>query len=149
MTVHQISVFLENRAGQLSEITQVLAQNGIDMRAISIAETADYGVLRLIVDRPQQATTLLLEHGFILSMTPVTVVAVPDQPGGLAPVLLWFFWRCWRQAYIDIEYMYSLFTHTDGQAYMVFRVSDDESFTATLKSHGINPVGTEDLGIQG
>src|SRR5699024_1897083 len=80
MTVHQISVFLENRAGQLSEITQVLAQNGIDMRAISIAETADYGVLRLIVDRPQQATTLLLEHGFILSMTPVTVVAVPDQP---------------------------------------------------------------------
>ncbi len=120
MTVHQISVFLENRAGQLSEITQVLAQNGIDMRAISIAETADYGVLRLIVDRPQAATTLLLEHGFILSMTPVTVV-----------------------------YMYSLFTHTDGQAYMVFRVSDDESFTATLKSHGIEPVGTEDLGIQG
>ena len=144
MTVHQISVFLENRAGQLAEITRVLAENGIDMRAISIAETADYGVLRLIVDRPQQATTLLLEHGFILSMTPVTVVAVPDHPGGLAPVL-----QLLAEANIDIEYMYSLFTHTDGQAYMVFRVSDDESFTATLKSHGINPVGTEDLGIQG
>ena len=144
MTVHQISVFLENRAGQLSEITQVLAQNGIDMRAISIAETSDYGVLRLIVDQPQQATTLLLEHGFILSMTPVTVVAVPDQPGGLAPVL-----QLLAEANIDIEYMYSLFTHTDGQAYMVFRVSDDESFTATLKSHGIEPVDTEDLGIQG
>ena len=144
MTVHQISVFLENRAGQLSEITQVLAQNGIDMRAISIAETADYGVLRLIVDRPQQATTLLLEHGYSLSMTPVTVVAVPDHPGGLAPVL-----QLLAEANIDIEYMYSLFTHTDGQAYMVFRVSDDESFTATLKSHGIEPVGTEDLGIQG
>ena len=144
MTVHQISVFLENRAGQLSEITQVLAQNGIDMRAISIAETSDYGVLRLIVDRPQQATTLLLEHGFILSMTPVTVVAVPDQPGGLAPVL-----QPLAEANIDIEYMYSLFTHTDGQAYMVFRVSDDESFTATLKSHGIEPVGTADLGIPG
>ena len=144
MTVHQISVFLENRAGQLSEITQVLAEQGIDMRAISIAETADYGVLRLIVDRPQATTTLLLEHGFILSMTPVTVVAVPDQPGGLAPVL-----QLIAEANIDIEYMYSLFTHTDGQAYMVFRVSDDESFTATLKSHGIEPVGTEDLGIQG
>ena len=144
MTVHQISVFLENRAGQLSEITQVLAQNGIDMRAISIAETADYGVLRLIVDRPQQATTLLLEHGFILSMTPVTVVAVPDHPGGLAPVL-----QLLAEANIDIEYMYARFTHTDSKADMVFRVSDDESFTATLKSHGINPVGTEDLGIQG
>ena len=81
MTVHQISVFLENRAGQLSEITQVLADNAIDMRAISIAETADYGVLRLIVDQPQKATTLLLEHGFILSMTPVTVVAVPAGAG--------------------------------------------------------------------
>ncbi len=143
MTVHQISVFLENRAGQLSEITQVLAEQGIDMRAISIAETADYGVLRLIVDRPQATTTLLLEHGFILSMTPVTVVAVPDQPGGLAPVL-----RLIAEADIDIEYMYSLFTHTGGKAYMVFRVSDDEAFTATLKRHGIEPVGTDELGIQ-
>ena len=142
MTVHQISVFLENRAGQLSEITQVLAEQGIDMRAISIAETADYGVLRLIVDR-QATTTLLLEHGFILSMTPVTVVAVPDQPGGLAPVL-----QLIAEADIDIEYMYSLFTHTGGKAYMVFRVSDDEAFTATLKRHGIEPVGTDELGIQ-
>ena len=143
MTVHQISVFLENRAGQLSEITQVLADNAIDMRAISIAETADYGVLRLIVDQPQKATTLLLEHGFILSMTPVTVVAVPDQPGGLAPVL-----KLLAEANIDIEYMYSLFTHTDGKAYMVFRVSDDEGFAATLTAHGISPVGTEEQGIQ-
>ena len=143
MTVHQISVFLENRAGQLSEITQVLAEQGIDMRAISIAETADYGVLRLIVDRPQATTTLLLEHGFILSMTPVTVVAVPDQPGGLAPVL-----QLIAEANIDIEYMYSLFTHTDGKAYMVFLVSDDEAFAATLRRHGIEPVGAGELGIQ-
>ena len=110
MTIHQISVFLENRAGQLAEITKVLADNGIDMRAISIAETADYGVLRLIVDQPQKTTATLLEHGFILSMTPVTVVAVPDQPGGLAPVL-----QLVAEGNIDIEYMYSLFTHTDGQ----------------------------------
>ena len=121
----------------------MLADNAIDMRAISIAETADYGVLRLIVDQPQKATTLLLEHGFILSMTPVTVVAVPDQPGGLAPVL-----KLLAEANIDIEYMYSLFTHTDGKAYMVFRVSDDEGFAATLTAHGISPVGTEELGIQ-
>ncbi len=143
MTVHQISVFLENRAGQLAEITRVLADGGIDMRAISIAETADYGVLRLIVDKPQQATSTLLEHGFVLSMTPVTVVSVPDQPGGLAPVL-----QLVAEGEIDIEYMYSLFTHTDGKAYMVFRVSDDDKFTALLASHGISPVTIQELGIE-
>ena len=143
MTVHQISVFLENRAGQLAEITRVLAENAIDMRAISIAETADYGVLRLIVDKPQKATSILLEHGFILSMTPVTVVTVPDQPGGLAPVL-----QLVAQGNIDIEYMYSLFTHTDGKAYMVFRVSDDEKFTALLAQNGIAAVTSQELGIE-
>ena len=143
MTIHQISVFLENRAGQLAEITSVLARHNIDLRAINIAETTDYGVLRLIADKPQEAASVLLEQGFILSMTPVTVVAVPDQPGGLAPVL-----KLLAEANIDIEYMYSLFTHTDGKAYMVFRVSDDEGFAATLTAHGISPVGTEELGIQ-
>ena len=143
MTVHQISVFLENRAGQLAEITKILADSGIDMRAISIAETADYGVLRLIVDQPQKTTTILLEHGFILSMTPVTVVSVPDQPGGLAPVL-----QLVAQGNIDIEYMYSLFTHTDGKAYMVFRVSDDEKFTALLAQNGIAAVTSRELGIE-
>ena len=143
MTIHQISVFLENRAGQLAEITKVLADSGIDMRAISIAETADYGVLRLIVDQPQKTTATLLEHGFVLSMTPVTVVAVPDQPGGLAPVL-----QLVAEGNIDIEYMYSLFTHKEGRAYMVFRVSDDEKFTALLQEHGIAAVSSEELGIE-
>ena len=143
MTIHQISVFLENRAGQLAEITKVLADSGIDMRAISIAETADYGVLRLIVDQPQKTTATLLEHGFVLSMTPVTVVAVPDQPGGLAPVL-----QLVAEGSIDIEYMYSLFTHKEGRAYMVFRVSDDEKFTALLQEHGIAAVSSEELGIE-
>ena len=143
MTIHQISVFLDNRAGQLAEITRILADAGIDLRAISIAETADYGVLRLIVDRPQAATSTLLGSGFVLSMTPVTVVSVPDQPGGLAPVL-----QAVAEGSIDIEYMYSLFTHTDGKAYMVFRVSDDETFTALLASRGINVVSAQELGIE-
>ena len=143
MTIHQISVFLENRAGQLAEITRILADAGIDLRAISIAETADYGVLRLIVDRPQDATSTLLGSGFVLSMTPVTVVSVPDEPGGLAPVL-----QAVAEGSIDIEYMYSLFTHIDGKAYMVFRVSDDETFTALLASRGINVVSAQELGIE-
>jgi len=144
MIIQQISVFLENRAGQLAEITRTLADESIDLRAISIAETADYGVLRLIVDQPQKATSILLSHGFILSMTPVTVVAVPDAPGGLAPVL-----RLVADGGIDIEYMYSLFTHSEGRAYMVFRVSDDEKFTSLLHQSGIDPVSGEALGIQG
>ena len=85
--VHQISIFLENRAGQLAQVTRVLADNAVDLRALSIAETSEYGVLRLIVDNAEKATSVLLANGFILSMTPVSVVAVPDQTGGLAPVL--------------------------------------------------------------
>ena len=143
MSVHQISVFLENRAGQLAEITGVLADNAIDLRAISIAETSDYGVLRMIVDDAEKATGVLLSHGYILSMTPVVVVAVPDTPGGLAPVLALL-----SEGQIDIEYMYSLFTHQDGKAYMVYRISDEEKFVALLKSHGITPVDTDELGIK-
>ena len=143
MNVHQISVFLENRAGQLSEITGVLAENHIDLRAISIAETADYGVLRMIVDDAEKATSILLTHGYILSMTPVTVIAVPDQVGGLAPVL-----SILAEAHIDIEYMYSLFTHKEGQAYMVFRISDEETFAAKLADHGMHPATKEELGLK-
>lgn len=142
MSIHQISVFLENRAGQLAEITRILAENHIDMRAISIAETADYGVLRMIVDDSEKATSILLSHGFILSMTPVLAVSVPDQPGGLAPVLSML-----AEVGIDIEYMYSLFTHQDGHAYMVFRVSDEAKFISQLEAHGMKTVTNQELGI--
>lgn len=143
MSVHQISVFLENRAGQLAEITGVIAENGIDLRAISIAETADYGVLRMIVDDAEKATSVLLTHGYILSMTPVVVVAVPDAPGGLAPVL-----AILAEGKIDIEYMYSLFTHKEGKAYMVFRISDEEKFVDLLSKHGMQPAPKDELDLK-
>lgn len=140
--VYQISVFLENRAGQFAEITGVLAESGIDLRAISIAETADYGILRMIVDNAEKTTALLMQHGYLLSMTPVLVIAVPDQPGGIAPVLATL-----AEGNIDIEYMYSLFTHIEGKAYIVFRVSETEKFITLLASHGITPATAEELGI--
>ena len=140
---YQISVFLENRAGQLAEITGVLANNGIDLRAISIAETADYGIVRMIVNDAQTATSILLHHGYLLSMTPVLVIAVPDQPGGIAPILATL-----AEGNIDIEYMYSLFTHIEGKAYIVFRVADEEKFISLLSHHGIAPCTNEELGIQ-
>jgi len=142
MKVYQISVFLENRAGQLAEITGVLAEGGVDLRALSIAETADYGILRMIVDDAKKATAILLQYGYILSKTPVLVIAVPDQPGGVAPVL-----TILAEGHIDIEYMYSLFTHKEGKAYMVFRVNEEQKFSALLQEHGITVCSGEELGI--
>ena len=141
--VYQISVFLENRAGQFAEITTILAENGIDLRAISIAETADYGILRMIVDDAQKATSILMQHGYLLSMTPVLVVAVPDQPGGIAPVLATL-----AEGNIDIEYMYSLFTHREGNAYMVLRIADETAFQAAAQACDIKIVGNEELGLK-
>ena len=120
MNIQQITVFLENRIGQLSEITQLLAKQNIDIRAISIAETADYGLVRMIVNDSQRASAILLEHGDILSMTPVWAVEVPDRPAGLAELL-----TVLTEENIAVEYMYSLFTHRNDCAYMVMRVNDD------------------------
>ncbi len=141
--IHQISIFLENRAGQLAEVARLLAEGGIDMRAISIAETKDYGVLRLIVDDTNKATEILLAAGCILSKTPVTVVCVPDEAGGLSPVL-----DAIAEGRLDVEYMYSLFTHKEGKAYMVFRISDEEKFVALLAAHGIRTADKAELGLR-
>ncbi len=142
MTIQQISVFLENRAGQLAEITALLAEHDIDLRAIHIAETSDYGVLRVIASRPQEAANILLSSGCVLSMTPVLAAAVPDKPGGLAKLL-----AVVAQAGIDIEYMYSMFGNGDGLAYMIFRVTDVERLAAVLSANGITPATAEELGI--
>ena len=98
MHIHQISVFLENRIGQLAEITKLLAEAGVDIRALSIAETSDYGLARMTVDDSQKASAILLQHGDILSMTPVWAVQVPDHPGGLAELL-----GVLSEAHVDVE----------------------------------------------
>ena len=142
MTIPQISVFLENKAVQLADITSILSDNQINMRAINIAETADYGVLRLIVDDASKASSILLEQGFILTMTPVVGVAVPDTPGGLSKVL-----GVISRAEIDVEYMYSVFGQRDGQACMIFRVADSDALTKLLEANGIGTITGEDLGL--
>ena len=143
MSIHQISVFLENRSGQLAEITRLLASENVDIRAISIAETSDYGLARMIVDDAQKASSILLQHGDILSMTPVWAVEVPDRPGGLAEVL-----GVLADSGVDVEYMYSLFTHREGCAYMVMRVSDDPKFLSTLGERKIKLMTKEQLGLK-
>ena len=143
MSIHQISVFLENRTGQLAEITKLLADNGVDLRAISIAETADYGVARMIADDSQKASAILLAHGDILSMTPVWAVEVPDRAGGLAELL-----AILAAGGVSVEYMYSLFTHKEGNAYMVLRISDEPKFLSTLGDKKIKIVSKEELGLK-
>ena len=143
MNIHQISVFLENRAGQLAEITDLLAKSHVDIRAISIAETADYGLVRMIVDDSYKASSILLEHGDILSMTPVWAVEVPDRPAGLAELL-----GVLAEAHVDVEYMYSLFTNKDGHACMVLRISDEPRFLSALGERRIKVMSKEDLGLK-
>jgi len=143
MSIHQISVFLENRAGQLAELTRLLADNGVDLRAISIAETTDYGVVRMIADDDQKASAVLLSHGAILSVTPVWAVEVPDQAGGLASLL-----EVLAANHVSVEYMYSLFTHKDGMAYMVLRISDEETFLKVAKDNNIRIMTEAELGLK-
>jgi len=100
-------------------------------------------VLRLIVDDAEKATFILHQHGFILSMTPVSVVCVPDEVGGLAPVL-----EALAKGNMDVEYMYSLFTHKDGMAYMVFRIDDEAKFAELLRPYRIQLAGKEELGLK-
>ena len=143
MHIHQISVFLENRIGQLAEITKLLAEAGIDIRALSIAETSDYGLARMIVDDSYKASNILLQHGDILSMTPVWAVEVPDRPSGLADLL-----AVLAEAHVDVEYMYSLFTNKDGHAYMVLRISDEPTFLDALGRQQIKVMTKDELGLK-
>ncbi len=143
MSIHQISVFLENRTGQLAAITKTLADAGIDLRAISIAETTDYGIARMIVNDCSAAASILLEQGNILSMTPVWAVEVPDRPAGLSDLL-----AALAAENVAVEYMYSLFTSKDGHAYMVLRISDEEAFTKAMEKVHIKVVGNEALGLK-
>jgi len=143
MSIHQISVFLENRTGQLAELTQLLAAEHVDIRAISIAETADYGLARMIVDDSHKASSILLEHGTILSMNPVWAVEVPDRPAGLAELL-----AVLAKNHVDVEYMYSLFTHRNDTAYMVLRISDEAAFQKAVEHHDIKVVSKEDLDLK-
>lgn len=142
MAINQISVFLENRAGQLAEITSLLAKGGVDLRAINIAETSDYGVLRLIAANEAEAEKVLKDNGFIFSVSEVVAAGVPDEPGGLSKLL-----RLLAEKNIDVNYMYSIFGQPNGMAYMVLRVAEPAAVSALLGASGIELAANETLGI--
>lgn len=141
MSVKQISVFLENKPGMLFNMTTVLAQNNIDMRALSLAETNDFGIVRIIVDDVYAATTVLKDAGFVHSVTPVLGVAIPDEPGGLAWVL-----QALEEAQVNVEYMYAfLGGKSVDHAYMIFRVQDNKAAANALTAKGIKIVEQEEI----
>lgn len=142
MAINQISVFLENRAGQLAEITSLLAKGGVDLRAINIAETSDYGVLRLIAANEAEAEKVLKDNGFIFSVSEVVAAGVPDEPGGLSKLL-----RLLAEKNIDVNYMYSIFGQPNGMAYMVLRVAEPAAVSTLLGASGIELAANETLGI--
>ena len=133
MTVKQISVFLENKPGMLHTMTEVLAKNNIDMRALSLAETNDFGIVRIIVDDVYTATTVLKDEGFVHNVTPVLGVSIPDEPGGLNRVV-----AVLTDAQINVEYMYAFLGGKDvDHAYMIFRVENHERAIEVLSEKGI------------
>lgn len=142
MAINQITVFLENRAGKLLEITKILSENHIDLRAINIAETADYGLLRIIAADTEKAESVLKEAGLICTKTPVIAVAVPNKPGGLNSML-----EVLAAEKIDLNYMYSIFGHIDGLAYMILQLSDTDNAKEVLRKNGIGIANAKDLGI--
>ena len=140
--VQQLSVFLQNKSGKIAAVVRALSDSGVDIRALSIADTTDFGILRMLVSDISAAKAALAEQNCILSVNEVTVVAVPDTPGGLSRVL-----SLMAQEKIDIEYMYSLIDRGKEDAYMVFRVSDEKRLLKVLSENGLSAVRPDKLGL--
>jgi hypothetical protein len=140
MTLNQISVFVENKAGELAKITRELSDGGVNMRALSIAETQDFGVLRFIADDDRKAAFVLSDAGYVLSVTPVLAVVIHDEPGSLANML-----EILADAEIDVEYTYAFLTPRPGTACMIFRVKDNDDAERVLRAAGIELAAKEDL----
>lgn len=140
MLVEQIAVFLENKSGRLAEITAVLAENNINIRALSVADTADFGILRLIVDKVEEAKTVLKQNGFTVGKTTVIAVEVEDKTGGLAKVL-----KCIHKADINVEYMYAFVNKTGENAVLIFRFEKMEEAITALKKDGFTILTREQI----
>ena len=131
MIIKQISIFMENTAGRLADITDLLAKAGINLRAISLADTADFGILRMVADQPDAAVQLLKKAGFTARETDVIGVEVPDHPGELARVMALF-----RDAGVSIEYLYASLEHQTDKAVIVLKVDDIKAGVTLLEKHG-------------
>jgi hypothetical protein len=135
MHAQQISIFLENKAGRLAEVTGILAEAGVNIRALALADTSDFGVLRLIVDDNQKAESALKQGGFTVSKTDVVAVEVDDRPGGLHHIL-----DLLQNAGINVEYMYAFVRHSGTNAVMIFRFDRPDEALKVLTGDGLQVI---------
>ena len=140
MFIKQLSVFAENKHGSIYEITKILSEAGIDIRAFSVADTHSYGVLRLIVSDTRHAAFSLSSVGKIVDVTDVVAVQISDEKGGLAELL-----KVVTEQGINIEYLYAFVSTTVGEAYVVIRVSNNQATEQILRDNGFNLLTDEDI----
>ena len=138
MNIKQISVFVENKKGRLAEITEALAKAKVDIRALSIADTTDFGILRLIVDKPDEAAIALKELGVTVSITNVIAIGIEDTPGAFSVPM-----RLLADAGIDVEYMYAFITRKSERAYVILRVNDNDIAAKILLDKGVELLDEE------
>ena len=140
MALKQLTVFVENKQGTVVAVTETLAANDINIRALSIAETDGFGILRLIVDNEQAAEKVLAEEGYLIKITEVVGVKIGDAPGKLSFVL-----RTLDKANINVEYLYAFMTRTERHAYMVLRVENNAETEAVLEKAGLHIITDADV----
>lgn len=140
MRVKQISVFIENKEGTLSDICAVFADNNINLRALSIADTADFGILRIIVEEPERTAEILRRAGYVCKTTYVIAVSVDDEPGGMANAV-----RRITDAGISIEYAYAFSSNRAGSATMIFRMPHSKASEEKLEEIGLHLLSADEL----
>ena len=140
MRVRQLSIFLENRSGRLAEVTEILGEAAINIRALSLADTSDFGILRVIVDDTDKALRILEENGFTVNGTDVLAVEVEDKPGGLARVLKFL-----DAQEINVEYMYAFMEKLTDHALLIFRIEDIEGAIEICRKHGIKILSEKEV----
>jgi hypothetical protein len=141
MKLTQISIFLENRKGRLYDVCSLLGKNKINIRALTVAETEEFGILRIVVDKPGKATQVLKKNGFIANLTDIVAVEVGDKPGGLAAIL-----KILSENEVNVEYVYGFVEKKTDKALLVFRFDKPDKAIAILKKNSISVVGKKDIG---
>ena len=140
MQIQQLSIFVENKSGRLAEITELIGKAGVDIRAISVADTSDFGILRLIVDKPKEAVEVLRDAHLTVSLTSVIAIGVDDRPGEFSKAL-----RILADGGIGVEYMYAFLSRDQGRAYVILRVSESERAMELLREAGVTLLTAEEI----
>jgi len=140
MKLTQISIFLENRKGRLYDVCSLLGKNKMNIRALTVAESEQFGILRIVVDKPEATAALLKKHGFVASLTDIVAVEVADKPGGLADIL-----KVFSASDINVEYMYGFVERKSDKAILVFRFDEPDKAIELLRKKKIKVIGRKEM----